>query len=240
VKSILNKLTRERFATLYDQLLACCRESGSRPQVIEIIAKEVFAKATVQHGFVEMYAEVCAKLHHDLKRDGAEGCFKRVLLEHCRRSFNLYLEPPPVNASLDYEEQYEETVKYKTRMVGNVRLIGHLLHKRMLSPKVIYHCAEELLTIGSPEALETLCALFETVGTAFDVLEKEWQGDGPKVDSPPSRSRTEQLFARLKILAEDSHQDTRVRCLISNLLEKRRNHWREWGTKGSSVRHSLK
>lgn len=221
IKSILNKLTRERFSTLYNQLLDCCVGAEARADVVDIVAREVFAKATTQHGFVELYADLCAKLHADLHQGSVEVNFKRALLDQCQQSFTLHLEPPRIDECLDYEEQYEELVKYKTKMLGNVRLIGHLLRLRMLSPKIIFHCTDELLNIGSSEALETLCAFLQTLGAVFDT--PEWQG----------RRRLDEVFARAEFLAEDRRRPARIRCLLKDLLDKRRNHWREWPTRAS-------
>jgi len=222
VKSILNKLTRERFDTLYAKLLSCCVGVTARAEVIAVVAREVFAKATTQHNYIELYADVCAKLHADLVGGGtAEVDFKRSLLDQCQRSFHLHLQPPRIDQCLDYEEQYEVLVKYKTKMLGNVRLIGNLLRLRMLSPKIIFICTDELLSISSNEALETLCAFLDTLGAAFDNL--EW----------PGRPRLEEVYARAQNLAKDPQRSARIRCLLKDLLDKRRKGWQQWPTRAS-------
>lgn len=225
VKSILNKLTREKFDSLYSQLLACCENAEARSEIVQVVAREVFSKATQQHTFVEMYADVCAKLHADLQNiDDVEVNFKRILLEHCRESFTQHLEPPRIDTSLDYEEQYEVHVKYKTKMLGNVRLIGHLLRQRMLSSKIVFLVTDELLSIGSPEALETLSTFLETLGSAFD-NNKEWNG----------RAKLEEVFTQVELLSLDSRQPSRTRCLLKDLLDKRRRQWRPCPSGGTAA-----
>lgn len=225
VKSILNKLTRERFDTLYAQLLGCFQGSEAQGEIIQAIAREVFAKATLEHTFVEMYADVCAKLHADLQTSETEVNFKRALLDQCQESFNHYLEPPQIDETLDYEERYEALVKYKTRMLGNVRLIGHLLRQRMLSTKIIFHCTEELFSIGSVEALETLTAFLETLAPTFDT--REWSG----------KARLKEVFARVELLYHDKDKPARIRCLLKDLLEKRERGWRDWPMGSDRDRH---
>jgi len=218
IKCILNKLTRERFDKLYAQLLECfaTQTSEFREQVVGVVAREVFAKATMEHSFVEMYADVCSKLSEDLGRqNGVQVNFRHALLDQCQRSFNLHLDPPRIDGDLDYEERYEELVKYKTRMLGNVRLIGQLLKRRMLSAKIIFHVTDELVSIGSPEALETLAVFLQTIGSTFDT--PRWQG----------HARLEGVFLRAELFAEDSRQCSRTRCLLKDLLDKRKNAWRE-------------
>jgi translation initiation factor 4G len=216
VKSILNKLTRERFDKLYGQLLDCFpkEDDPAFEQIIAVVAQEVFGKATVQHAFIEMYADVCAKLSEDLKSQGVQKHFRHALLDQCQKSFNRHLDPPPVRGDLGCEEQYEERVRYKTRMLGNVRLIGQLLRRRMLATRIIFHCTEELLSIASPEAVETLCAFLETVGSTFDT--PRWQG----------HARLEGIFMRMEVFLEDPQQCQRNRFLVRDLLDKRKNSWR--------------
>jgi len=219
VKSCLNKITRETFNKLYDQIRECCISSCSndadRAELVEVVARETFAKAVKQHGFVELYADLCARLHADFEKGGITVNFKRVLLDQCQQSFKRYLEPPKIDQLLDYEEQYEQLVKYKTQMLGNVKLIGHLLRRAMLSPKIIFHCTDELLSINTDESLETLCVFLDTIGTTFD--SSDWQG----------RPRLEEVFTRVELLVEDNRQSSRIRCLLKDLLDKRRSSWRD-------------
>lgn len=188
---------------------------ADRAEIVEVVARETFAKATKQHGFVELYADLCSKLHSDLEKDGVTVNFKRILLDQCQQSFKRYLEPPQIDKLLDYEEQYEQLVKYKTLMLGNVKLIGHLLRRAMLSPKIIFHCTDELLTINTDESLETLCVFLDTIGTTFD--SSDWQG----------RPRLEEVFTRVQLLQEDKRQSARIRCLLKDLLDKRQSSWRD-------------
>ncbi|CAE7294432.1 unnamed protein product [Symbiodinium pilosum] len=154
VKSILNKLTWDKFDKLYEDLITHCivEDPETRRETVEVIARDVFKKATLQHNFIELYAGLCARLDADLKQRGIEVNFRRALLEQCQESFTVHLAPPQIDSCLDYEEQYEMLVKYKTKMLGNVKLIGHLLRLRMLAAKIIFHCIEELISIGSAEA----------------------------------------------------------------------------------------
>jgi len=226
VISCLNKISREKFNTLYDQIRDCvttaCTSEADRAEIVEVVARETFAKAVKQPTFVELYADLCLKLHADLEKEGVTVNFKRVLLDQCQQSFKLHLEPPKINTELEYEEQYEQLVKYKTKMLGNVKLIGHLLRRAMLSPKIIFHCTDELLSIGTDESLETLCTFLDTIGTTFD--SSDWQG----------RPRLDEVFTRVELLVEDTRQSSRIRCLLKDLLDKRRCSWRDLSGSGTT------
>jgi len=218
VTSILNKLTRETFDKLYLQLMRSCSSSEVSGEVIERVACEVFSAATMKHAPVELYAELCARFHTDLRerQEGLEVRFKRSLLGQCQRSFDRHLEPPKIDDSLGEEEQFEELVKYKTKMLGNVRLVGHLLRQKMLAPTIIFHCADALLEGSSAERLETICAFLEVLGDMFDT--PDWRG----------RAKLEEVFERLQQLSRPmSGQKPRIRFMLTDLLDKRRSGWGE-------------
>eukprot|EP00439_Symbiodinium_sp_Y106_P047685 s3034_g6.t1 len=135
VKSILNKLTWEKLDKLYDDLVSYCTvdDQDTRRETVEVIARDVFKKATLQHHFIELYAGLWIEVN-----------FRRALLEQCQESFTTHLAPPQIDSCLDYEDQYEMLVK---KMLGNVKLIAHLLRLRMLAAKIIFHCIDELISI---------------------------------------------------------------------------------------------
>ena len=58
VKSILNKLTVEKFEKLYAKLLECGIRTAEHA---ELLAQEIFEQATLQHNFVGMYADLCSR-----------------------------------------------------------------------------------------------------------------------------------------------------------------------------------
>merc|ERR1719253_893030 len=88
VKSILNKLTIEKFPNLYRQLISC----GIRTvEHLEILIAEIFDKATTQVHFIDMYADLCARLNEHFTQNTIEGdgkvSFKKLLLSACQNSF---------------------------------------------------------------------------------------------------------------------------------------------------------
>jgi hypothetical protein len=219
MKSILNKLTVEKFDTLYQKLLECGIETHAH---IECLMREVFEKATTQHHFIEMYTTLCVKLsewyERDLVRnknqgDGDEESFKRILLNQCQDSFELYLKPPAGLQELAGEERFQAIVKYKTKMLGNMKFVAQLLINKMLSSKIIFQCVEELLQVSSEEALETLCAFLCAVGPAFDV--EGWKG----------RMHFVATFARVKEVCNDPKTPQRIKCLLKDVLDYRASGW---------------
>jgi hypothetical protein len=86
-RSILNKLTVEKFEPLFEQLTAC---GIQEPHHISILMQEIFEKATIQHHFTQMYAELCVRLEKHpsitavVNEAGELHSFRRLLLNQCQ------------------------------------------------------------------------------------------------------------------------------------------------------------
>merc|ERR1719487_141490 len=174
INSILNKLTVEKFDSLYKKLVGevgMCAESH-----IVVLTKQLFTKSTTQHHFIEMYTNLCIRLHQHFEEnpiiDDAAKVFKKVLLNQCQESFEEYLRPPAHLDELEGDDKYEALVKYKTSMLGNIKFVGNLLVQKMLSSKIIFQCAEQLLEAKTDETLETLAVFLTAIGPMFD--NKQW------------------------------------------------------------------
>merc|ERR1712107_561343 len=126
-------------------------------------------------------------------------------------SFHHYLAPLKIDTNLADNEKYEQFVMLKTKMLGNVRLIGQLLIRQMVSWKIVFHIADELFAISSVESLETLCVFLDTIGSTFDT--PDWPGYG----------RMSEIFVRIELMKADTRECPRIRCLMQNLLDKRLN-----------------
>jgi hypothetical protein len=215
VKSILNKLTIEKFDALYAKLITC---GISKDQHVELLVQEVFDKACLQHHFIDMYADLCMKLEKSLddnKTDATATSFRRILLNQCQKSFEDSLQATAkVDQEMAEDERLELETRHKQRVLGNTRLIGALLSRGMLSPRVLIFCANELLKDpAATDALESLAALLTAVGPTFD--DKEWSSHGLLCA----------VFDRVKALTKDKQVSPRLRFLLSDVLDLRATNW---------------
>jgi len=223
MRSILNKLTVEKFDTLSDQIIEFVSQSDRPNRGIPLLMQLVFEKATTQHHFINMYVGLCVKLHKWLTEndhiDGAESQsnFKRVLLNQCQSSFEQYLEPPEGFDGLTGDDLYEAQVKYKTKMLGNIRLVGELIRHGMLAPKIAIAVASELARDDPAvrsERLETLATFLETVGVALD--DPSWK----------HHHELELVFEQVTRACSDQTVPRRVRCLLQDVLDLRYGGWK--------------
>jgi hypothetical protein len=216
VKSILNKLTIEKFPKLSKKLVEC----GFHKQAhVECLIQELFEKATTQHHFIDMYADLCTLLQEHFVDSPIGGdakfSFKRLLLNECQRSFELNLRPPTGLDDLTSEQREVAQFMYKTRMLGNIRFVGALLARRMLASKVLIAIMEELLTDPTPEALESLAALLTAVGPVFDT--PEWT----------YHLALKSYFEQVKNLVDRDDCPLRIRCLLMDVLDLRMGSWKD-------------
>jgi hypothetical protein len=216
LKSILNKLTIEKFDSLSKQLINC----GIRTSIhLELLIQEVFEKATTQHHFIDMYADLCGLLHAHFSEhrlvDDPKMNFKKILLTCCQTSFEKHLVPPVGLEKLSKEDRVIAEQLYKTRMLGNIRFVGSLLVRKMLASKVMLAIMEELLQDPTPEALESLAALLTVVGPTFDT--PDWA----------HRTMLNAIFTQVDKLTKKSSVSQRVRCLLKDVVEIRNMGWQD-------------
>eukprot|EP00927_Polykrikos_kofoidii_P004768 TRINITY_DN11880_c0_g2_i1.p1 TRINITY_DN11880_c0_g2~~TRINITY_DN11880_c0_g2_i1.p1 ORF type:complete len:1644 (-),score=449.51 TRINITY_DN11880_c0_g2_i1:73-4968(-) len=232
IRSILNKLTVERFAPLLQQLL----ESGiSKQEHLEILMHEIMEKATTQHHFIAMYTELCKQLHewcvaNKIGDFNGKGGFKRILLNECQRSFERYLKQPEHLKTLTGDDLLEAEVKYKTAMLGNIRFVGALLSMKMVASQVFFGITSELLSdpFSRPEVLECLAAFLTTVGGQFEAN---------SVAVTKNSAAYTDVFKQLERLSKEARVPARIRCLLGDVLDLRQAGWEDQklATKGNEA-----
>jgi|EP00427_Karlodinium_veneficum_P012560 hypothetical protein len=220
MKSLLNKLTFERFATLSKQLISCGTRSTAN---LEILIREIISKASAQHHSIDMYADLCSMLHAHVSnesRDDSSMNVKKVLLNACQDSFESHLT---TLASLQTEEEANQLDK--SQMIGTLKFIGAILLRKMLASKVMFYIFEELIGLSHlSEALECLVTLLRVVGPSFDHSHREGLSE---------------IFDQVAAFASDHMIRPRVRWLLKDVLELRACGWQDSKTKRIDSSSSL-
>jgi hypothetical protein len=219
MKAILNKLTVERFEALYQQLVGCGISNATH---VEALIRELFEKATTQHHFIGMYAELCVRLNSwfvDTQIFEDEGrSFKRLLLSRCQRCFEDIFRPfeipeMPKHCVNSEQEEEEATHLRKTQMLGNLKFIGALLERGMLASRILISVVEELQAMGTSAALECLAVFLTAVGPSFD--RPAWT----------HHTKLVAAFRKVQGLAGDRQVPSRCRFLLQDLLDLRASNW---------------
>jgi len=219
VKGILNKLTEENFDRLSNKLLAVGIDSID---ILRGIIKLVFDKALAEPKFSPMYAQLCRKVAEntpDFSVDGKTQTFKRLLLNRCQEEFESSFKPVKKDDSntLTREEKLqlaEEEFLTKKIMLGNITFIGELYKIKMLTEKIIHECITKLLgDLKNPslEDMEALCKLMTGVGS--------------QLDHQKARTYMDQYFARMSELSKNKTLPSRIRFMLQDVLQLRKNNW---------------
>ncbi|KAG6677311.1 hypothetical protein I3842_14G019900 [Carya illinoinensis] len=225
LKAILNKLTPQNFEKLFEQVKAVKIDNAT---TLTGVISQIFDKALMEPTFCEMYADFCCRLAVDLpdfnNEENEKITFKRLLLNKCQEEFERGVREQEEANKADEEgdikqsaeEREEKRVKARRRMLGNIRLIGELYKKKMLTERIMHQCIIKLLgQYQNPdeEDVEALCKLMSTIGDM--------------IDHPKAKEHMDAYFERMKLLSTDMNLSSRVRFMLKDALDLRKNKWQQ-------------
>lgn len=213
VRAVLNKLTRDHWEPLYEQLASSGTIQSKHD--IDVLVREVFHKGTEEEFFAGMYADLCARLQKDerLAWDADGGWeFRRLLLNQCGEAFDCVL------ATIDDNVKAGD----KQQALGSIRFIGHLLVKDVISPWFFIQCAEALLSAAGKISImiEFLVGLLFIAGPHFDKSSFE------------HFAQLEAVFSQVTAMASSGKLDgarlpSRLRFLLQDVVDLRSRAWKQ-------------
>lgn len=224
LKAILNKLTPQNFEKLFEQVKAVDIDNAV---TLTGVISQIFDKALMEPTFCEMYANFCFHLARELPDFGDDNekiTFKRLLLNKCQEEFergereqeeaNRADEEGEIKQS--EEEREEKRIKARRRMLGNIRLIGELYKKRMLTERIMHDCIKKLLgqyQDPDEEDLESLCKLMSTIGEM--------------IDHAKAKEHMDVYFDMMTKLSNNMKLSSRVRFMLKDAIDLRKNKWQQ-------------
>ncbi|KAL3624536.1 hypothetical protein CASFOL_031204 [Castilleja foliolosa] len=224
LKGILNKLTPQNFEKLFQQV-----KEVNIDNVVTLsgVISQIFDKALMEPTFCEMYADFCfhlAAVLPELSVDNEKITFKRLLLNKCQEEFERgEREEEEANKAEEEgeckqtpEEREEKRLRVRRRMLGNIRLIGELYKKRMLTERIMHECINKLLgQYQNPdeENIEALCKLMSTIGEM--------------IDHPKAKDHMDAYFDIMTQLSNNMRLSSRVRFMLKDSIDLRRNKWQQ-------------
>ncbi|KAE8696831.1 Eukaryotic translation initiation factor 4G [Hibiscus syriacus] len=224
LKAILNKLTPQNFDKLFEQVKAVNIDSAI---ALTGVISQIFDKALMEPTFCQMYADFCHHLSRELpdfSEDNEKINFKRLLLNKCQEEFERGVrEQEEANkveeedeAKQSEEEREEKRIKARRRMLGNIRLIGELYKKKMLTERIMHECINKLLgehENPDEEDVEALCKLMSTIGEM--------------IDQPRAKVHMDAYFEMMAKLANNMKLSSRVRFMLKDAIDLRKNKWQQ-------------
>uniref|UniRef100_A0A674MVN3 Eukaryotic translation initiation factor 4 gamma 1 n=1 Tax=Takifugu rubripes TaxID=31033 RepID=A0A674MVN3_TAKRU len=226
VRSILNKLTPQKFQQLMKQVMELNIDTEERLKgVIDLI----FEKAISEPNFSVAYANMCRCLIglrvETLDKTGATVNFRKVLLNRCQKEFEKDKDDDEIierkrkeldSASEDVKQRLVEELQEaedsaRRRSLGNIKFIGELFKLKMLTEVIMHDCIVKLLKNHDEESLECLCRLLSTIGKDLD-FEK-------------AKPRMDQYFNQMEKIIKERKTTSRIRFMLQDVLDLRRNNW---------------
>jgi translation initiation factor 4G len=224
LKGILNKLTPQNFEKLFAQVKEVNIDSVA---TLNGVISQIFDKALMEPTFCEMYANFCFHLAGalpDFSEDNKKITFKRLLLNKCQEEFERgereEAEADKTEEDGEIKQTTEEReakrIRARRRMLGNIRLIGELYKKRMLTERIMHECIKKLLgNYEDPdeENIEALCKLMSTIGEM--------------IDHPKAKEHMDAYFDIMHKLSTSQKLSSRVRFMLRDSIDLRKNKWQQ-------------
>ncbi|WOH09285.1 hypothetical protein DCAR_0728741 [Daucus carota subsp. sativus] len=224
LKGILNKLTPQNFDRLFEQVKQVNIDNAG---TLTGVISQIFDKALMEPTFCEMYANFCYHLSGELpdfSEDNEKITFKRLLLNKCQEEFERgereqeeANRPEEEGQTMQSDEEREEKrIQARRRMLGNIRLIGELYKKKMLTERIMHECIKKLLgQYQNPdeEDVEALCKLMSTIGEM--------------IDHPKAKVHMDAYFDMMAKLSNNMKLSSRVRFMLKDSIDLRKNKWQQ-------------
>lgn len=178
-----------------------------------------------------MYAQLCKRLSDEasnfeprkpiVEGQKIQSTFNLLLLNKCKDEFENRSKASEAFENHDElsPEEEERRQVAKRKMLGNIKFIGELGKLGIVPEAILHLCIRQLLekkTRGryrgyTAEDIECLCQIMRTCGRILD--------------SDNGRGLMDQYFTRMNILAESRDFPLRIKFMLRDVIELRRDGW---------------
>lgn len=229
VRTLLNKITPTTFDELCEEFVAM--EVFRSEAKVRDVTKILFDKAVEDHMYCPMYSNLCSKQAMDELSLIGTTRFRDHILALC---FNSFIQSAHENRIKNEafpracEEDNEAYLVRRHRMFGNITFVAELFKAGIISSNDINSLISHLLSDDNQTKLNK----FEGIECALRLLEAVLR----YIDCDQERRmehsdlNAELYFNYLKDLALKRDLPNRIRLLILNLVERRKDGWRNYGT----------
>ncbi|KAJ8275606.1 hypothetical protein COCON_G00073580 [Conger conger] len=201
MRSILNKLTPEKFDQLVSQVPRLQMDTTERLQgVVDII----FEKAIFEPKFSSTYAKMCQYLMelnapiNDSPKVTLN--FRLAILNCCWVEFNLANEHPK-------EELEANSTARRQRALGNIKFLGELFKLDIAEELSMHRSIGTLLNSQGEGALECLCCLLSTIGS--------------KLDCGQAKYHMDKYFHQIEQILKNGKKTSRIRFMLQDITDLR-------------------
>ncbi|EZG87591.1 MIF4G domain protein [Gregarina niphandrodes] len=210
LRAQLNKMTPKTYDSIFKAILDIGIDNVSEAEAFVNI---IFEKAITNHNYIDMYADLCGSLELELQqrgvfcsanKDGPD--FKRLLIQTCQNTFQLYLGTDFVAPeTADEEEAFELLLNHKKKMKGNLMFVACLAQSQLVQPKILLLILNQTLDTRKSLQLEALASFLPSCA--------------PAIAETKRAPAFFQYLERCKEAACDDNIEQRVRFLLQDAIE---------------------
>eukprot|EP00752_Nemacystus_decipiens_P002138 g2038.t1 len=227
--AILNKMTLEKF----NKLSVTFMNVGLRdPEVVTGVIDMIVDKAQMEPHFSSMYADLCERIARTpipglgeaaAGKDSSKGSkkFRKMLLlkvqEEFEKDWQGLFAAVQSDSKLADDEKAEKEFLLKRKYTGHMRFVGELYKVELLKERHVHAAIRDMFgNADEPdeERLECMVKLLQTCGKKLD-----------QTGSPDIVKDMKRLFKRVGKVADGRQVSSRIRFMLRDLIELRKNHW---------------
>lgn len=110
-------------------------------------------------------------MNQDFTIRNIKNCtFRQILLDHCKKSFDDFLQHKVKTSNFENEDEEEKHLKFKSRLIGNIRFVGEINTRNILSNQILESVFDQLLQEENinDDIIEGALVLIQQVGKTID------------------------------------------------------------------------
>jgi len=235
-RELLNKLTKDNYEFLKDEILEIIKDKiENQEKFLDVF----FIKAIKEKAYVELYAKLCKYLNKVLpqktnkpkkeksKSKSTSSMFKDKLILKCKEIIKVI----NYDEYIKEDDPQEKIIKLKKIILGNANFISELVTIKMLSVRVITDCIDYLFERYGKDSdkilklihLESIILFTDKLGTLIHSGKIITKQETIKLN----KQKIEEIIQKLEKIKEDKEIPGYIRYLIINLIEKKKNNYKE-------------
>lgn len=230
VRSLLNKISPDNSSSILAQLT---RIRPTSEENFKIVAQLAMNKALDDPFYSEIYARVIKTFIASCPASASGASFQDVVLAQCEKTFNDFFGQPETLA--DGCQGDEVAAKHRLHAHAFMRLVGHLLQRRVICPELLRRYLHTMLLVDLEDSdaaqfwpprawIECACELLVTVGRELSFIPEG------KVILKTATSRLH-FWRELRRSGSDDDASSsfvyppRIQFLIQDVTDMSKNNW---------------
>lgn len=250
VRSLLNKLTLEKFEKIFQQIVDI---DVSSLETLTGVVQEIFEKTLFEPKFSNMYAELCRRLDItiqpvlDRKQEqaGKQLNFKKILLNHCKDEFTRFANSSNERSDDgtaegdnatdgDADQEGKSPKQKKSKEVLNEEAMKASKAKKRMLANVRFIGELFLKDLLREQIIHRNCiqkllslGIEKKEEDVLEALCKLIAKTGSKLSENREAVRhIDTYFRHLEHFSRDQTLPARIRFMVQDLIEQRHNNWK--------------